>query len=233
MADTGLIVVDEEHDGSFKQQDGFRYSARDVAVKRAQLEGCPVLLGSATPSLESVANVPDAALPASSAARTPGGGELPRLRTLDLRGLSLSAGMSEPLLESVRDNRGDAGQQALLFLNRRGYAPTLQCHHCGWVAGCDHCDARLTVHLRKRCLRCHHCGARYPLPERNARTAAAGRCSPTAWARSRPRNSSAGTIDCPIHRVDSDAMRGRDAMQSLLDIADSARALRHSRAHRC
>jgi primosomal protein N' (replication factor Y) len=221
MADIGLIVVDEEHDGSFKQQDGFRYSARDVAIKRAQLEDCPVLLGSATPSLESVANARRGRYRLHHLRERRGGGELPRLRTLDLRGLSLSAGISELLLESVRETVERRGQQALLFLNRRGFAPTLQCHHCGWIAGCDHCDARLTVHLRKRCLRCHHCAARRPLPGQ-CPDCGSGSLLTHGLGTEQTEEFLSEAINAPIHRVDSDAMRGPEAMQALIDIAQSA-----------
>jgi primosomal protein N' (replication factor Y) len=145
-------------------------------VKRAQLEGTPVLLGSATPSLESLRNAARAAATTiTSCAAGRAGGELPELSTMDLRGLPAAAGVSEALLAAMRDTVVVARRQALLFLNRRGFAPTLQCHDCGWVAGCEHCDARLTVHLRQRSLRCHHCGARHalPAPARLRRTPAA------------------------------------------------------------
>ncbi len=153
----GLIVVDEEHDPSMKQQEGFRYSARDLAVRRAQQAGCPVVLGSATPSLETLHNaqagrygwlrLPERAGPARS----------PAVSLLDIRGQPLSAGLSPVLREGMHAEIA-AGNQVLLFLNRRGYAPVLTCHDCGWVGACPHCDARLTLHLEQRRLWCHHCG---------------------------------------------------------------------------
>ncbi|MFK7829641.1 MAG: primosomal protein N' [Congregibacter sp.] len=219
MAQLGLIVVDEEHDTSYKQQDGFRYSARDLAIKRAQLDDCPVLLGTATPSLESLHNVQQGRYQHHRLRDRRGQGRLPELLTVDLRGLALNAGISDYLLDAVRDTVERNQQQALLFLNRRGYAPTLQCHHCGWIAGCENCDARLTVHLRKRCLRCHHCAARQPLAQR------CPNCESTALlthglGTEQTEDYLRSALKCPVYRVDSDAMRGRDAMQSLLDIAE-------------
>jgi primosomal protein N' (replication factor Y) (superfamily II helicase) len=165
LARPGIFIVDEEHDASFKQQDGFRYSGRDLAVVRARQAGVPVILGSATPALESLYNalrgryrrllLPDRA----------GGARHPAVEVLDVRRQPLQAGLSEPLIAEMTQTLS-RGEQVLLFLNRRGYAPALLCHECGWVAGCRRCDAHLTVHRRDRRLRCHHCGAEEPLPAR-------------------------------------------------------------------
>jgi primosomal protein N' (replication factor Y) len=159
-----LVVVDEEHDASFKQQEGLRYSARDAAVIRAQRAGCPVVLGSATPSLESWHNcrcgrytlveLPQRAVP---------GARLPELRVLDLKREAVEQGIAQPLADAIR-RRLDAGEQSLVFLNRRGYAPVLACEACGWAAGCARCSARLVLHSADRRLRCHHCGAEHPVP---------------------------------------------------------------------
>jgi primosomal protein N' (replication factor Y) len=153
----GLIIVDEEHDASLKQQDGFRYSARDLAVRRAQQVGCPVILGSATPSLETLHNARAGRYRRLRLSVRAGGAAAPAIALLDIRGQAMSAGLSPRLREQVELHTA-AGNQVLLFLNRRGYAPVLTCHDCGWVGACPHCDARLTLHLRLHRLWCHHCG---------------------------------------------------------------------------
>jgi primosomal protein N' (replication factor Y) (superfamily II helicase) len=166
-----LIVVDEEHDSSFKQQEGLRYSARDAAVYRAKLAGCPVILGSATPSLESWYNfrqgryarpeLPNRAAP---------GAELPIVRTIDLREQPRDDGFAPPVLAAIAE-RLKRGEQSLVFINRRGYAPVLTCEACGWCAACGRCTAHLVLHTaetatkdRKGSLRCHHCGAEEGIP---------------------------------------------------------------------
>lgn len=159
-----LILVDEEHDPSLKQQDGFRYSARDLAVRRAQLAGCPVVLGSATPSLETLRNAQLGRYTRLSLPRRAGGAEQPTISLLDIRAQPLLAGMSPVLRDQAREELA-AGNQILLFLNRRGYAPVYTCHSCGWVGGCPHCDARLTLHLQPPRLWCHHCDWSRPLPD--------------------------------------------------------------------
>ena len=159
-----LVVVDEEHDTSFKQQEGLRYSGRDAAVIRAKLAGCPVVLGTATPSLETWHNalggryerlsLPDRAVP---------GARLPVVRTLDLRGGSAEHGFAPALLAAIGE-RLARGEQSLVFINRRGYAPVLACHACGWTSGCERCTARMVLHKADRRLRCHHCGAENAIP---------------------------------------------------------------------
>ncbi|MES9858088.1 MAG: primosomal protein N' [Sedimenticola sp.] len=154
----GLILVDEEHDLSFKQQDGFRYSARDIAVIRGQRANCPVMLGSATPSLESLHNARSGRYRHLWLTRRAGEAKPPRLDLLDIRSVRLQAGVSPVLMRMVKEELA-AGNQVLLFLNRRGYAPVLTCHDCGWVAQCHRCDARMTLHAASRILWCHHCGS--------------------------------------------------------------------------
>jgi primosomal protein N' (replication factor Y) len=158
----GLIILDEEHDASFKQQEGFRFSARDVAVMRAKLANVPVLLGSATPSLESLHNAQAGRYRLLQLPNRAGNAAAPAVRLLDIRNKSLHEGISEPLLAEIRQTL-EKGEQVLLFLNRRGFAPRLICHDCGWVARCIHCDANLVVHFREQKLRCHHCAAEQPL----------------------------------------------------------------------
>ena len=161
----GLIIVDEEHDPSLKQHEGFRYHARDLAMLRGHRESVPVLLGSATPSLESLANVQRGQYQRVRLPARAGGAELPRIELLDLRRRFLDEGLAEPLLERMQKHLQQQGQ-VLLFLNRRGFAPALLCHECGWVADCRRCDARMTWHARAALLRCHHCGHEAPPPPR-------------------------------------------------------------------
>lgn len=158
-----LVVVDEEHDSSFKQQEGLRYSARDAAVYRARLAGCPVVLGTATPSLESWHNFRGGryeriALPE----RASPGARLPAVRTVDLRRFPMEHGFTQEVLQNV-ERRLARGEQSLVFINRRGYAPVLACEACGWCAGCRRCSAHLVLHAADRRLRCHHCGAEEPV----------------------------------------------------------------------
>ena len=215
LARPGLIVVDEEHDASFKQQEGFRYSARDLAVKRGQLEDIPVVLGSATPSLESLHNAIQGRYQHLRLTQRIGDARLPDIDILDVRAQPLQGGLSEALLQACR-NTLDAGQQALLFLNRRGYAPTLQCHDCGYIAECEHCDTRMTVHRAKAELRCHHCEWRLPLPRR---------CPACGSSQLNPRGIGTEQAEAllsqhfpafPVYRVDRDSMQQKDAMATLL-----------------
>ena len=161
----GLIILDEEHDSSFKQQEGFRYSARDVAVMRAREWNAPILLGSATPSLESLHNVREGRYTLLELPYRAGNAAAPRFQVLDIRTQRLNEGVSAQLAGGIADALA-RGEQSLLFVNRRGYAPTLICHDCGWVASCRYCDARLVIHAAERRLRCHHCGFEQALPQR-------------------------------------------------------------------
>jgi primosomal protein N' (replication factor Y) len=158
-----LIVVDEEHDASYKQQEGFRYSARDLAVLRAQRAKVPVVLGSATPSLETLENVAQRRYSELSLPQRPGVARAPAMRLIDLKRHACEQGLSQPALQAI-DRHLAAGGQVIVFLNRRGYAPTLFCNRCGWVAPCARCDARMTVHRQAQQLRCHHCGAQREVP---------------------------------------------------------------------
>lgn len=211
----GLIIVDEEHDSSFKQQDGFRYSARDLAVKRGQLEGATVVLGSATPALETLHNALQGRYQHFHLTQRAGAGELPSMRAIDVRREALQGGLSAALREAIEATL-QAGQQVLLFLNRRGYAPALQCHDCGWIAECRACDTRMTVHRRQRRLRCHHCAANLRLPE------ACPQChSARLLTNGLGTEQTEDTLqhifgNWPIHRVDSDSMQGKGAMQALV-----------------
>ena len=157
LRDPGLIVIDEEHDASFKQQEGFRYSARDLAILRAKHWQVPIVLGSATPSLETLANSARGRYTHLTLRERAGGAQSPRFAILDMRRQPLDHGLSMPLAQRMRQHL-NANGQVLLFLNRRGFAPTLLCHDCGWIATCPRCDAHLTLHRTDNLLRCHHCG---------------------------------------------------------------------------
>jgi len=158
----GLIVVDEEHDPSFKQQEGARYSARDLAVYRGRIEAVPVLLGSATPSLESWSHAEQGRYRRLRLTQRIGGGALPAVRLLDMNGVPRPASGElpalAPALQQAVEQRIERGEQSLLLLNRRGYAPVLFCSACGWKSGCPHCSAWRVFHKADRTLRCHHCG---------------------------------------------------------------------------
>lgn len=155
----GIIIVDEEHDLSFKQQDGFRYSARDLALVRAKREGIPVVLGSATPSIESLYNAQQHRYQLLKLPERAGNAIAPRFNIIDIRNLQLSESILAPQLLTAMNHHLEAGGQTLLFLNRRGFAPVILCHSCGWIAHCQHCDAHLTLHQALQQWRCHHCGA--------------------------------------------------------------------------
>jgi primosomal protein N' (replication factor Y) len=153
----GLIILDEEHDSSFKQQEGFRFSARDVAIVRGKLLNIPVLLGSATPSLESLHNVNQQRYQLLHLPERAGSAQAPSLQLLDIRNKRMHEGICESLVNEIHKTLAKK-EQVLLFLNRRGFAPTLICHGCGWVARCQRCDANLVIHYDEQTLRCHHCG---------------------------------------------------------------------------
>lgn len=160
----GLIVVDEEHDTSYKQQEGLRYSARDVAVYRAHQRQVPVVLGSATPSLESWRNAEQGRYRLLTLAkRAASGAVLPELRLLPMRRAPQREGLHESAINAIAQTL-ERGEQALIFINRRGYSPALVCNECGWAAVCKHCSARLVLHLSERRMRCHHCGHEARIP---------------------------------------------------------------------
>jgi len=162
MKNPGLIIIDEEHDLSLKQQDGFRYSARDIAVMRARNLNIPIVLGSATPSLESLFNVQQQRFTLLDLPKRAGKAIPPKINIIDVRHLPMKESLSSFLLERIQWHL-DQGKQIILFLNRRGYSPTLMCHDCGWSADCLRCDKHMTIHMAANRLRCHHCGSERPL----------------------------------------------------------------------
>jgi primosomal protein N' (replication factor Y) len=208
MPQLAAIVVDEEHDGSFKQQEGLRYSARDLALLRAKLRGIPVLLGSATPSLESYANALAGRYTLVDLPGRPRAAP-PRIRCIDTRGRPLEHGLSPALLEALRE-RVVRGEQSLVFVNRRGYAPALVCPACGWFAPCTRCSAKLVLHLAQARLRCHYCGHEEPVAAvcpgcGNQHLAPAGHGTQRLEAALE-----AALPGARVLRVDRDTTRGRD-----------------------
>lgn len=216
LAHPGIIIVDEEHDSSFKQQDGFRYSARDLAVVRARIEGIPVVLGSATPSLESLHNALSRRYQHLHLTMRAGDAERPRLRLLDTSMEALQQGFSGQLLQLIREHLG-RGSQVLVFINRRGFAPTLQCADCGWVAECSHCDARLTLHKTPPHLRCHHCDLRRPV-DRHCPGCQSRQLQALGLGTERSEEFlSSAFPDVRVLRVDRDTTRRKDGLSVMLD----------------
>jgi primosomal protein N' (replication factor Y) len=163
LPEAGLIIVDEEHDASYKQQDGFHYHARDVAAMRAKALNIPIILGSATPSLESLNNVETGRYQLHRLSQRAGPALPPIVKLVDIRKRKLIHGLGQELLDGIRQCL-DKGEQALVFKNRRGYAPALLCHDCGFTAMCPRCDRTLTLHAGQKRLMCHHCGHQKPKP---------------------------------------------------------------------
>ncbi|HUS23789.1 MAG TPA: primosomal protein N' [Candidatus Binatia bacterium] len=216
FARLGLVVVDEEHDTSFKQQEGLRYSARDVAVMRARRLGVPVILGSATPSLETLANVQAQRYRHVRLTRRVHTIAPPAIRLLDLRGQRLKEGLSAPLLQAIGRHLG-AGGQALLFINRRGFAPVLLCHDCGWQMPCPNCDARMTLHRARARMVCHHCAAQAPVPVKCG-ACASGVLVPVGQGTERIEEALHAEFPGKrIERFDSDRIRRRGELERLLD----------------
>jgi len=223
LARLGLIVVDEEHDASFKQQEGLRYSARDAAVYRAKLAGCPVILGTATPSLETWHNwtqgryerleMPERASP---------GARLPAVKTVDLKQDPAEQGFSKKVLAEIA-TRLARREQSLIFINRRGYAPVLACEACGWTAGCGRCTARMVLHAPDRrsnpggSLRCHHCGAQEAIP-RACPTCGNVDLKPMGRGTQRVEETLAARFpDARIVRIDRDSARRREELSRTLE----------------
>ena len=158
----GIFIIDEEHDPSYKQQDTFRYSARDVAIMRGKLSNVPVVLGSATPSMESLHNARTGKFTRVTLTKRTGEAQPPVVNIIDLRGQQLLGALSGKLIKAIEQNLGD-GKQTLLFLNRRGFSPVIMCHMCGWIDKCKRCDIPLTFHKYLSLLVCHHCGSQAPV----------------------------------------------------------------------
>ncbi|MEP7056816.1 MAG: primosomal protein N' [Caldimonas sp.] len=223
MPRLGLIVVDEEHDPSYKQQEGARYSARDLAVYRGKLEGATVLLGSATPSLETWQRASQGRYRHLALPHRIGGGAMPAVRLVDMNRAPKSAGGSaalSPHLVDALNRRIAKGEQSLVFLNRRGYAPVLHCTDCGWKSGCPNCSAWRVFHKLDRTLRCHHCGYADRVPRAcpdcgNLDIAPIGRGTERLEEQL---GALLGTPDRParIARIDADSTRAKGALEASL-----------------
>jgi primosomal protein N' (replication factor Y) len=222
MPDLGLIVVDEEHDQSLKQQEGLRYSARDLAIARAKHRDVRVILGSATPTLESLQNCREGNFTQLLLPERAGGAKPPSMRLVDLNRAAAAEGLSEPLATAIEDHIGADGQ-VLLFLNRRGFAPTLICAACSHIAECERCDSRLTVHARDRSLRCHHCGASKPLPEQCPECGAA--VKPLGEGTERLEEALVQRFpNYRVRRIDSDSTQQKGAIEEALAAAEQGEA---------
>ncbi|MFO7954870.1 primosomal protein N' [Thioalkalivibrio sp.] len=215
LPDLGLIIVDEEHDSAFKQQDGFRYNARDLAIKRGQLEQAAVVLGSATPTLETLHAATTGRYGHARLTTRPDGTHPPTVETVDTRVHTPDEGLTAPLLDAMQQTLA-AGHQCFLLLNRRGFARVLACDACGWVAECPDCDARLTIHAHNPRAVCHLCGHHGPRPERCpecgeplAQRGLGTQRLEQALARHFP--------GIPLIRLDRDSIRHKGALEEALD----------------
>lgn len=216
LARPGLIVVDEEHDGSFKQAEGARYHARDVAVVRASRSSVPVVLGSATPSLESLNNVEQDRYRLLVLSRRAGAAQMPGWRIVDARGRGAAL---DPELRGAIERHLEGGGQVLLHRNRRGYAPVLMCSECGWQADCQRCSAHMTWHQALGELRCHHCGASQATPPRCPDCQSPELIALGAGTERLEELLEREFAPVPVHRVDRDSMTGRHDFERVLEIA--------------
>ena len=220
LARPGLIIVDEEHDTSYKQQDGFRYSGRDLAIYRARQLAIPVILGTATPSLETLNNARSGRYSYLQLTRRAGTASHPDYRMLDLRGEQMTEGFSDSLFDMIGSHLAQ-GNQVLVFLNRRGFAPILLCRDCGWIATCPRCDTSYTLHRHPPSLNCHHCDSRKPVPSAcpecgGAELAAMG--MGTEKTEQTLKQQFPGTS---VYRIDRDSTRNRDSLHKIFDKVDS------------
>ena len=216
----GLIIVDEEHDDSYKQQEGFRYCARDLAVYRANQCAIPVVLGTATPSLESLRNALSGRYHHLQLGIRAGSAAIPRMQLVDMRIQEVREGFSLSLQQHIRRCL-EANQQALVFLNRRGFAPLLQCEACGWIAECPRCERSYTLHQFPAALRCHHCEASKALP-RDCPGCGGGQLGGIGMGTERSEAFLREIFeDFPIVRIDRDTTRAAGSLQELMDVAHS------------
>ena len=209
MPNLGLVIVDEEHDGSFKQQSSFRYSARDLSFMRAKLADVPLILGTATPSLETLKNVMDKKLTRLVLSSRPGETVMPNVNLIDMRSQNAEA-LSLPLIDKMKQHLNN-NQQVMLFINRRGYAPVFYCTECDWKAQCNHCDAQMIFHRHINRLKCHHCGAEQ-MPESSCPTCKQSTLKVLGYGTERlEENLESYFPDTPVIRIDRDTTRRKKA----------------------
>ena len=212
----GIYIIDEEHDPSYKQQESFRYSARDIAILRANNENVPVILGSATPSLESLHNIDIKRMERITLQKRAEKAVLPEFRIVDIRGQKVSGALSEPMISAI-DHVLKQKKQVLLYLNRRGYSPVLMCHGCGWIGKCGRCDVPYTVHKLRNSLICHHCGTQHAVPA-NCPECHEGELVNIGYGTERLTEVLRERFpDARILRVDRDSTRRKGSMEKYLD----------------
>ena len=223
LPDLGLIIIDEEHDGSLKQQEGFRYHARDLAMIRARNAGIPILLGSATPALESLNNALSKQYMHLHLTKRASNARPPKIHLLDVCRRPMQDSLSDLLLEKIDTHLQQQGQ-ILLFLNRRGYAPLLMCHECGWTTECPRCDANMTLHHHQKQLRCHHCGHEKAAPHSCPKCDNDELHVPGAGTERIEQALLQRFPDVTISRIDRDTTRRKGALESKLQQARSGEA---------
>ncbi|QNK32599.1 primosomal protein N' [Serratia sp. JUb9] len=216
FARLGVIIIDEEHDSSYKQQEGWRYHARDLAVFRAHAENIPMVMGSATPALETLHNVQLGKYRQLKLTQRAGNAKPAAQHLIDLKGLPLKVGLSQPLLNSMRHHLKN-DNQVMLFLNRRGYAPALLCHECGWIAECQRCDRYYTLHQNYRQLRCHHCDSQRPVPHQCPQCGSTHLVSVGVGTEQLENELAPLFPDTPITRIDRDTTSRKGSLEQHLN----------------
>lgn len=211
----GVIIIDEEHDASFKQQEGFRYSARDLAIARANWEKIPVVLGTATPALESLWNAKQGRYQHLRLTQRAGNAKPPHFELLDIRQQPLTDGLSTKLIRRIAETL-EQGNQVLVFVNRRGFAPTLSCQHCGAIEDCRRCDAHMTLHMKPPHLHCHHCDSQRPVP-RQCSSCGSTELKPVGSGTERSEHLLEKLFpETPVIRVDRDSTSRKDSLAKIM-----------------
>ncbi|WP_034943229.1 primosomal protein N' [Erwinia oleae] len=218
FAHLGVIIIDEEHDSSYKQQEGWRYQARDLAVFRARQEDIPIVLGSATPALETLHNVQTGKYRQLNLSKRAGNARQATQHLIDLKGVRLEGGLSPALIKRIGQHL-QADNQVLLFLNRRGFSPAMLCHECGWIAECQRCDRYYTLHQQHHQLRCHHCDSQRPVPHQCPQCGSTHLVPVGLGTEQLEHNLTQRFPDVPLSRIDRDTTSRKGALeQHLADV---------------